>query len=221
MKTICKYFNVMLDKLNIHLDENQKWTASWVFIFGLIGTYISPSITKEIISNLPAEWIAFESLFASVSALLVGIVWKGKVRQRAINSFIGLIMFESIAAFLTALYLNFVCYNVWVFAIATLLYSSLITTFVGKCLMVFRTKLWTEGEREVYDNNHDIICGITCVLGFGLALLFMPSFETALLIWGASCLFDNIGWGVVYLKNKKKLIENEEKAEKPLVEETV
>lgn len=55
MDTICKYFNAMLGKLNIHLDENQKWTASWVFIFGFIGTYISPSITKEIVTNLPAE----------------------------------------------------------------------------------------------------------------------------------------------------------------------
>ena len=75
--------------------------------------------------------------------------------------------------------------------------------------MVFKTKLWNEHEREVYDNNADIICGITCILGFGVALLFMPSFKTALLIWGTSCLFDNIGWGVVYMKNKKKLIENE------------
>lgn len=207
MKTIVKYFNLLLSKMNIHLDDNQKWTASWVFVFGLIGTYISPSITKEIITNLPAEWIAFESLFASVSALLVGMLWQGKLRKWAINSFIALIAIESIAAFLTSMYLNFINYNVWIFAIATLMYSSLITIFVGKCIMVFRTKLWPEHEREVYDNNNSIIGGITCVIGFGLALLFMPSFKTALLIWGASCLFDNIGWGVVYLKNKKALVE--------------
>lgn len=207
MKTIVKYFNLLLSKMNIHLDDNQKWTASWVFVFGLIGTYISPSITKEIITNLPAEWIAFESLFASVSALLVGMLWQGKLRKWAINSFIALITIESIAAFLTSMYLNFINYNVWIFAIATLMYSSLITIFVGKCIMVFRTKLWPEHEREVYDNNNSIIGGITCVIGFGLALLFMPSFKAALLIWGASCLFDNIGWGVVYLKNKKALVE--------------
>lgn len=211
MRIVCRYFSKMLDILNIHLDENQKWIGLWFFVFGLIATYITPSITKEIITNLPAEWIAIESLFVSISALLIGIIWKGKVREKAINSFIWLIMTESIVAFLIALYLNFIHYNVWIFAIATLLYSSLITVFVEKCIMVFKTKLWNEHEREVYDNNDGIICGITCILGFGVALLFMPSFKTALLIWGTSCLFDNIGWGVVYMKNKKKLIENDEK----------
>ena len=197
----------VIDKLNIHLDDNQKWTASWIFIFGIISTYISPAITKEIISNLPAEWIAFQSLFASISALVVGMIWQGKIRKTAINWFIVIIAIESIAAFLTALYLNFIAYNVWIFAIATLAYTSLITVFVSKCLMVFKTKLWPEREREVYDNNNSIIIGITCIIGFGLSLLFMPSFKTALMIWGCSCLFDNVGWGVVYLKNQGLLKE--------------
>ena len=88
MRIVCRYFNKMLGMLNIHLDENQKWIGLWFFIFGLIATYITPSITKEIITNLPAEWIAFESLFVSISALLIGVIWKGKVREKAINSFI-------------------------------------------------------------------------------------------------------------------------------------
>ena len=209
MVSIGKCFNIVLNKFNIRLDDNQKWIFSWIFVFGLISTYISPSISKEIIGKLPAEWIAFQALFMSISSLLIGIIWKGKVRQKAINSFMGLIIIESIAAFITALYLNFIAYNIWVFAIATLMYSSLITIFVEKCIMVFKTKLWNEGEREIYDNNGDIIYGITCVLGFELALLFMPSFNTALLIWGFSCLFDNIGWGVVYMKNRNLLIKNE------------
>lgn len=60
--------------------------------------------------------------------------------------------------------------------------------------MVFKTKLWPEREREVYDNNNSIIIGITCIIGFGLSLLFMPIFKIALMIWGCSCLFDNVGW---------------------------
>lgn len=200
----------LLNLLNIHLDENQKWTASWLFMCGLVHTYTVPAITKEIVSNLPAEWIAFESLFFSVSSLVVGMMWKGRLRRKAIERFIVLAVAESVCAFLVSMYLVFIGYSVWLFAVATLLYSSLITIFIEKCIMCFRSRLWTEEGRETYDNNNSIISGITCMIGFGLSLLFMPSLTTAICLWGGICLIDNIGWLVVYCKNRKILTGHED-----------
>lgn len=176
-----------------------------MFISGLLATYISPTITKAIITELPAEWIAFESLFSSIVGLLIGIIWQGKMRHAAIKYFIVFCVGECIAGFLCAMYLCFVHYNVWVFAICTLIYVNFITILVSKCIMAFKAKLWIEKDREIYDNNLSIVNGITCLIGFGSALLFMPSLKVALFIWGIGCIVDDIGWIIVYFKNRNSL----------------
>jgi hypothetical protein len=82
--------------------------------------------------------------------------------------------------------------------------------------MTFRPKLWNEHEREVYDNNNDVVCGIYCIVGYACSLMFMPSLQVAMFVWGLTCALDNIGWLVVYHKNRDKFreIENETTKEK-------
>lgn len=197
--------NKILNLLNLKIDNNQKYILLSLFISGLLITYVSPMFTKVIITALPAEWIAFESLFASISTLLIGILWKDKTRETAMKHFIIFCLIETIASFTLALYLLLVEFNVWVYAIFSLFYISFITVFVGKCIMAFKTKLWNEEKREIYDNNTSIISGITCISGFLLALLFMPSLKLSLILWAIACIVDDIGWMIVYIKNKKIL----------------
>lgn len=71
--------------------------------------------------------------------------------------------------------------------------------------MVFKTKLWNEEKREIYDNNASMIASLTCIIGFLFALLFMPSLELSLVLWAIACIVDDIGWIIVYIKNKKVL----------------
>lgn len=175
------------------------------FLSGLLITYVNPIITKAIVSELPAEWLAVQSLVGSISGLLLGIVWKGKVRKTAIKYFAILAISESLIGFILALYLCLIQYNVWVFAITSLIYSTFITEFVLKCIMTFKSKLWIEKDREIYDNNVSIVEGIVCIIGFSCALLFLPSLKVSLFIWGLCCIFDDIGWIIVYLKNKNVL----------------
>lgn len=193
---------------NLKIDSNQQFTLLSLFISGILITYVSPMFTKVVITALPAEWIAFQSLFSAFSALVIGILWKGKTRELVMKYFIIFCMFETVAGFLLALYLLLIEFNVWVYAIFSLFYSSFITIFVGKCIMAFKTKLWNEEKREIYDNNLSIISSITCIGGFSLALLFMPSLETALILWAIACIVDDIGWMIVYNKNKEVLINN-------------
>ena len=201
VKFLCK-------KLNLHTDRNQALILVWVFVFGLINTYIGPTITKELVSNLPAEYIAFQALASSICGFIIGVLWQGEIRKRAIMWFIPLALTESIVACSLGIYLLFIDYNVWIFAIASLLYSCLVTIFISKCIMSFRSKLWEgHNERETYDNNNSIVGGITCIVGFGLALLFLPSLKVALGLWSISCLFDNLAWCYVYYRNKKTLME--------------
>lgn len=198
-------FKKILDLLNVHPDSNQKWILLSLFISGLLITYIHPAIVKEVYTNLPAEWIAFESLSSSVAGLVVGMLWKGKIRLSVTKNFLIFAISESVLGCLLGLFLAFIHYNVWIFAIVSLIYSAFITTFVSKCIMTFKAKLWLEKEREIYDNNHSIVAGMVCIIGFSAALFFMPSLKLALILWGACCIIDDIGWILVYIKNKETL----------------
>lgn len=73
--------------------------------------------------------------------------------------------------------------------------------------MAFKAKLWIETEREIYDNNAQIVTGIVCIFGYLLAIIALPSLKLALFLWSICCIIDDIGWIIVYKINKKKLIE--------------
>jgi len=198
---INKFFNF----INLHPDDNQKWLLISLFVSGLLATYSSPPITKAVITGLPAEWIAFQAVFSSVCALVLGMIWKGAFRHNVIKYFTLFCISECTAGFLMSMYLVFIDYNVWVLAITELIYGNFICLLVGKCIMAFKAKLWLEKEREIYDNNQSIVSGITCISGFGIALIMMPSLNVALFIWGLCCIIDDFGWIIVYNKNKQIL----------------
>ena len=64
-------FKKLLEYINIHPDKNQSWLLISLVVSGLLITYAHPTLVKEIISNLPAQWIAFESLAGWVFALVL------------------------------------------------------------------------------------------------------------------------------------------------------
>lgn len=201
----------MIDKLlgliNVHADKNQKLLLLTMAVSGLLLTYMHPTSMKAMISELPAEWLAFESLVSSLSGLFIGMLWKGKIRDTAIKYFVILAMTESLCGFFLGLYLCFIEFNAWVYAIATLVYVNVISFFVGKCIMAFKAKMWVEKDREVYDNNISIIGGIVCVVGYVGALLALPSIKLSMFLWAICCVVDDIGWVIVYMKNREKLKE--------------
>jgi uncharacterized membrane protein YeaQ/YmgE (transglycosylase-associated protein family) len=106
-----KLFKRLLDFLNIHSDKNQRWTLSTLFIVGLLDAYVGPAISKAWVTELPAEWLAFQSLVYSVVGLFIGMIWKGWVRRKAIQWFTVLCIIESAAGFCVGMWLCFVDYN--------------------------------------------------------------------------------------------------------------
>ena len=47
-----------------------------------------------------------------------------------------------------------------------------------------------------------IITGLICIIGGILALLFSPTLKVSLMLWGIAYTVDDIGWALVYMKNK-------------------
>lgn len=199
--------NKILNILNLKLDSNQIYIFLSMFVCGLLCSYISPVIIKDIYTKLPSSWIAFESLVGSVSGLLISVAWKNSIRYGAVKKFMLLVIAETICGVVLCAYLLFVDYNIWVLAISQLIYTTFVTSFIGKCIMVFKSKLWNNENREHYDNNASIIAGLTCILGYSLAMFFEPSITFALVLWGIAYLVDDIGWAIVFWKNKNLLTD--------------
>lgn len=208
IKRLLRFVN---DRLNIRLIRGSGLIYVTLLVSTVIGTYSNPVICKEIVSNLPPEYLAAESISVSISTLLIGMLWKGKTRDVVIRNFMMLAILETIASIILGYWLLFVSYNVWVMAIGSIIYVNLISIFINKCVMMFKSKLFIEKEREDFDNSSSTINSIAALLGFGLALLFMPSLKVGILCWSIACVFDDVGWMYIYFKNKKHIIENKER----------
>ena len=200
--------NKIFNLFNIQIQKNQLPLLISSSVSGLIYTYTHPVIVKEIYTNLPSRYISLEALWFCLSGLILGAIWKGCVRDKAIKYFTYIATIESIAAFLLGCYLTFVHYNVLVFAIASALYLSIVSQFIGKCVMVFKSFLWIEKEREQFDNTSSIFSNTIALLGFAIATIVMPSLELAIFLWGFGCIFDDIGWIIVYHRRKEYIIES-------------
>lgn len=196
----------LLDALNIRVQANQGWLVASSVASGLLYALSCVPIQKEICTNLPAQYLSAEAIWICLSSVVVGWMWKGKVRLCMLGNFAAIALAESVLSFLLSLYLVFISYNVWVFAIASVFYSSLICFFVGKCKMMFEANLWKSREREQYDNTTSIVRNLTAVCGFGLATAFMPTLSHAVLFWGLGCIFDDIGWVIVYVRCRDALL---------------
>ena len=200
---------------NIQIQENQGLLLFSSAISGFIYTYAHAPVMKEIISKLPPEYISAEAAWFCISSLVMGAIWKNKTREFAMRFFTWIAISESIGSFLISAYLVFIQYNVWAFAILTAFYASIVTTFIGKCIMMFQSKLWNGKEREMYDNTASIFRNGIALVGFGIAIFAMPSLNTAILLWGIGCIFDDIGWIIVYNKTKKRIIETGDNKDVP------
>ena len=203
-----RFWNFFKMIFNIQVQKNQGWLLMSSSVSGLIYTYTHPVIVKATISNLPERYISLEALWFCVSAMIIGAIWKGCVRENAIKYFTYIATIESLAAFSLGCYMSFVNWNVWVFAISSALYLSIVSQFIGKCVMAFKASLWVEKEREDFDNTSSIISNTIAMIGFMIATIAMPKLEVAVFLWGLGCIFDDIGWIIVYRKTRNRIIDN-------------
>lgn len=193
-------------RLNIKIQKNSGVLYLTLFFAVLMNTYANPCIVKEIVSSLPAQYLSVESLTICISNLLIGMIWKGKTRSIVIRNFTILAILETIASILLGIWLLFISYSVWVMAIASIVYTNCISLFISKCVMAFKSKLFVEKDREDFDNGHSNVMSIASIIGFVCATLFMPSLQVAIAFWSLACIFDDVGWIYIYMKNEKNLI---------------
>ena len=187
---------------NINLQKHQGLLALTMFISVLLNAYFCPVLCKVSVSALPSQWLAFEGVWCCTVSLLIGMVWKGSFRKAVLKNFVLFAVVESVTAFCLAMWLAFVAWNVWIYAIFSLLYVSLVSLTISRCIMVFKTKLWNEKTRELHDNTASVVRDLALIIGGLMAMIFCPSLKLALVLWGIACVVDDIGWIITWLKLK-------------------
>lgn len=190
---------------NIKLQQNQWPIALSCFLSLIVNSYIGPILCKTAISQLPAQWLSFETIWCCLTGLAISMLWKGKLREKALKWFVVLASIESLAGLCLGLWLAFVGWNVWVYSIFSLLYISIVSITISKCIMAFKSRLWNEQARELYDNTDNIIRNIGLMIGGVLAIIMCPSLKLALTLFAFACVLDDIGWICTYIKCHDKL----------------
>lgn len=74
--------------------------------------------------------------------------------------------------------------------------------------MAFKASLWIDKEREDFDNTSAIMSNTIAMIGFAIATIAMPRLDVAIFLWGCGCIFDDIGWIIVYNKCRNKIKES-------------
>ena len=194
--------------LNIRLQPYQGPLALSMFISIILNAYSGPMLCKPAVTELPAQWLSLETVWCCVCSLLIGMFWKGKFRKAALDNFVAFAVVESVAGICLVAWLVIYGWNVWVYAVFSLLYISVVSMTINRCIMVFKTKIWNEKSRELYDNTASVVRDLALVIGGTCAMLFCPDLKTSLILWGVACLADDIGWIMTWLKLKDVLEEN-------------
>ena len=179
-----------------------------MFISIILNAYSGPILCKTAVTELPAQWLSLETVWCCVCSLLIGMFWKGKFRKAALDNFVAFAVVESVAGICLVAWLVIYGWNVWVYAVFSLLYVSVVSMTINRCIMVFKTKIWNEKSRELYDNTASVVRDLALVIGGTCAMLFCPDLKTSLILWGVACLADDIGWIMTWLKLKDVLEEN-------------
>ena len=193
--------------LNIRLQPYQEPLALSMFISIILNAYSGPMLCKTAVTELPAQWLSLETVWCCICSLLIGMFWKGKFRKAALDNFIVFAVAESVASIGLAAWLVIYGGNVWVYATFSLLYVSVVSMTINKCIMAFKTKIWNEKSRELYDNTSSVVRDLALVIGGTCAMLFCPNLKTSLILWGVACLADDIGWIMTWFKLKNILEE--------------
>lgn len=162
------------------------------------------TIHKVCVEQLPTQWLSFEQLMLSVFLILACSLWKiDRFREKSLKLFLYLSIFEMLSGMLLAFSMA-VYFNVWIFAIGSLLYTGAISVLLNRVETAFKSKLFNFRDREDFDNDMQLACSLSSLIGFGIASIVSIPISSALLLWGIAWI-GNLGWIIVYIKNRKNL----------------
>lgn len=164
------------------------------------------TIHKVCVELLPTQWLSFEQLAISLFLILICSLWKNdNFRDKSIKLFLLISILEMLCGMLLTISMA-IEFNVWIYAIGSLIMVSLISVLLSRIEIAFKAKLFNNRDRENFDNDMELACSTSSLIGFGIASIVSVPLNVALYLWGIAFI-QNLGWIIVYFLNKKELKE--------------
>ncbi len=187
----------------LHIDNTSGVLLLFAFIDSLMLALAYPAIRKVTGDMLPTRYFAIEGILSCACGLLVCMSWNSKkFRRFSFGIFKGM-AFAEILVFACIGVSMYLWFNIWVFAIGTLITQCIICVFMGRILNSFRVAIFPDREREFYDNNMHIVSSISYLLGLTVVAIWPIPLDVSILLWGFGC-FGDIGWLIIYRRHKSK-----------------
>lgn len=187
----------------LHIDNTSGVLLLFAFIDYIMLALAYPAIRKVTGELLPARYFAIEGILSCACGLLVCMSWNSKkFRKFSFKIFKGL-AFAEIIAFASIGISMYLWFNIWVFAIGTLITQCIICVFMARILNSFRVAIFPDREREFYDNNMHIVSSVSYLLGLTVVAIWPIPLDVSILLWGFGC-FGDIGWLIIYRRHKSK-----------------
>lgn len=182
-----------------------------IFAISAVTSFLSmmafPTMQKYIVTELPASYIAIEQIGITVSLIVLCQLWNNDAfRAWSLKMFRKVYISEIASGFVLYAYSVLFGINAWVIAIGRLILFSMITVWLSRMIIAFESMLFSGKDREEYDNNYQLVCSVSALLGSSAALMIEPDIETSLFLWALS-LIGNAGWLVLYKRLNKRIKE--------------
>lgn len=192
--------------IHIKTDSNSKILFICIAITAMLNAMAYPAVTKFLVSSLPARWLAIEEIVITFSLIVLCRLWNNDTfRNKSIPKFVYIYFTEGLIGSALVFYSAFIDLNPWILAIGFLILTSIISVWLSRIIIAFKSILFKDREREDYDNNHELVYSIAAFVGSVVAIVINPPIRLALIIYGIAILGD-VGWIIVYFRNKEKLV---------------
>lgn len=200
-----------IDWLDIKPTKDQRVLLISNGIICFITAFVSSAMMNNCaVVNFNEEFTSTMNLISCVCGIVIGKVWTGYVRDHLMRNYKVYVIVECII--FSAIYLFLaLCHELWnpyAYMIIGLIYSVLIGRFIGRSQDVIKSAVWVDNDqRERFNINMNNVAPLASLVGFILIKVWYPGLTTSLILLSSVCIIDDIGWFIVYCKNKDKVLQ--------------
>ena len=190
----------------IDMDQN----SQILFLFDVIGTILMtismPVISKMFMSEVSADELGQRMLVSTICGFILEQFWVKSVRNGLLKHYMCFCWLETALTTGLIVYMLIFGWNYHVYMWGSVLYGTFISRIVGKLTSAYSNQLWQGRDREDRQNSLSYLNKVAGIAaGILLALGVVPTLEQSLIMWGITSAIDDLGWMIVYSRNKEQL----------------
>lgn len=190
------------------MDKDTQILTLADFITILLGSLCGPTMMRALTTGISESDLATRSFVGIICGLLLNQFWVKSLRNKLLKHYMGFCWLETFLTTGLVIYLIIFGWNPIVYLWGSIIYGSFVSRVVGKLTSAYSNQLWKGRAREDRGNDKAYLSMIISLVGSGIVMMgLVPTVDQALILWGLSSFVDDLGWMIVYSRNKNFLDE--------------